>query len=338
MKKLIVFLGLIAMGIAQSCSNEIVLNEDWKDITIIYGLLDASDSVQYIRIEKAFLDENTSALILAQEGDSLFHENINVSLQAISESGQGGGFLPIERVDANAEGLQKEEGVFATAPNYVYKVTEEMKPSFIYKLIIEKGDGGTETETITDVIGDFDITFPLVSSSNFIRFESNRTQRFTWKPEEDAAFYDVMLRMNYLEANVSDPDNFTAKSADWVMAQNIIRQPGESVNRLFQVEIDGANYYKWVQSELEEGDFIRELVDFDLFIYAGGVELDNYINAGRVSSGLTSVEILPTYTNVTNGLGIFSTRYTKTEIGLLPNGRMLDTLATGPYTRNLGFR
>ena len=101
MKKLIVILSILSIVVMQSCSNEFELTENWKDITIIYGLLDASDTAQYIRIEKAFLDETTSALTIAQEADSIFYNNISVSLQAIPPAGVGGGgFFPLTRVDA----------------------------------------------------------------------------------------------------------------------------------------------------------------------------------------------------------------------------------------------
>ena len=64
-----------------SCSNDFDLVDTWKDIPIVYGLLNVNDSVQYIRVEKAFLDEETSALVIAQEPDSLYYGNISVELE-----------------------------------------------------------------------------------------------------------------------------------------------------------------------------------------------------------------------------------------------------------------
>ena len=101
-----------------SCSNEFELNAPAKEIPIVYGLLSRSDDVHYIRIEKAFIDENTSALELAQDPNALYFENVQVEL--VHES-NGDAFL-MERVDASQLGLEREDGIFATTPNILYKL------------------------------------------------------------------------------------------------------------------------------------------------------------------------------------------------------------------------
>lgn len=319
----------------QSCSNEFELTENWKDITIIYGLLDASDTAQYIRIEKAFLDENTSALVMAQVADSFFYDNISVTLQAIPPAGAGGGgFFTLTRVDANLEGYPKEEGVFASSPNYVYKFDQDLKEDFQYKIIVEKADGNDEVSAFTDIIGDFEITFPPQGFDE-LNFASNRDLQVRWRKDDDAAFYDGIMRINYTEATTSTPNNVEAKSLDWVLFRNFPKD-GEAGLNIHTIE--GASFYKFLQSNLEAGNFIREFISADIYVYAGGVELNNYINAGKASSGITSAETLPIYTNINNGLGIFSTRYTQNVTNMTARQAMLDTLSAGPYTKDLGFK
>lgn len=331
MKKL-TFIIAISLVLLYSCSNEFVLTEDWKDITIVHGLLDASDTAQYIRVEKAFLDENTSAYILAQEADSLFYKNVTVTLQEIPQSGgSGGSFNVLTRVDANLEGYQKESGIFATSPNYVYKFNGTLKPTSTYKIIVERADG-EKVEATTGVIGNFGVTFPLTDYK--MRFASGREQQFRWNSDTDAASYDVVLRIHYTEAPANNLTNTTNKFLDWVMFENV-QKTGTG---LVLQTVDGAEFYKFMQGKLEVGDFARELLTMDLLVYAGGEELNNYINAGLVSSGLTSAETLPTYTNISNGLGVFSTRYTEKVIGLEALSTVKDTLRLGPYTKDLGFQ
>ncbi len=105
MRKILVLLIACCVSVSlQNCSNEFELTEKWKDITVVYGLLDGSDTAQYILIEKAFLDESTSALLIAQNPDSLFYNNIIVEMQEIPVSGGSGSFFVLDRVDANLEG------------------------------------------------------------------------------------------------------------------------------------------------------------------------------------------------------------------------------------------
>ena len=71
MKKIFLFIAVVTGGIFYSfCSNDIDLTSEWKDIPVVYGLLSKSDTANYIRVEKAFIDNEKSALDLAQIPDS----------------------------------------------------------------------------------------------------------------------------------------------------------------------------------------------------------------------------------------------------------------------------
>jgi len=65
-----VFLLLFLLLILSACNDDFPINSEWKDITIVYGLLNASDTVQYIKINKAFLGEG-DVYAMAREADSI---------------------------------------------------------------------------------------------------------------------------------------------------------------------------------------------------------------------------------------------------------------------------
>src|SRR5437870_4430063 len=87
-----------------SCSTDFSVTTSWKDITIIYGLLDASDTAQYIKVGKAFLDPATNAYTIAQNPDSLYYKDLNVVLQ----DNVNGTTIQLEKTDGNLEGLTKD--------------------------------------------------------------------------------------------------------------------------------------------------------------------------------------------------------------------------------------
>ena len=62
---LIVF--LIFAGFT-GCETDFDTTAPYKDITIVYGLLDSKDSMQYIKINKAFLAENNVLTYAASPG------------------------------------------------------------------------------------------------------------------------------------------------------------------------------------------------------------------------------------------------------------------------------
>ena len=72
-------LGIILVLLAfSSCENTVDINADWKETIVVYGLLDPNDSVQYIKVNKAFLNQNTSAYTVAQISDSLYLDSTEV--------------------------------------------------------------------------------------------------------------------------------------------------------------------------------------------------------------------------------------------------------------------
>ena len=50
------FVLLCVMQLVSSCSKDFKIDAPYKDITIVYGLLNISDTAHYVIIHKAFLD------------------------------------------------------------------------------------------------------------------------------------------------------------------------------------------------------------------------------------------------------------------------------------------
>ena len=85
-----------------SCNNDLEINENWKDIPVIYGVLNPGsdeniDNISgsgrnydhYVRVQKSFLGDG-SALTYTQVSDSIYYDpdNIDVWLELL-DSGTG---------------------------------------------------------------------------------------------------------------------------------------------------------------------------------------------------------------------------------------------------------
>lgn len=327
-----------------SCSNDFDLVDSWQDVPVVYGLLNVNDSIQYLKIEKAFLDANTSALVVAQEPDSLYYSNISVVLEEINDGAVEFTF-PLELVDANDEGFPKEDGIFATTPNYVFKTTEPLNPQRRYNMVINTGGDTGKTITLQEksgqrsigLIGDFDITKP--TQSTFFIFEPGRNSEFRWESTDDsgarnAAFYDVVMSINYTETQVGNPASATLKTLDWVLRKNM---PALDAN-FQELPVDGTAFYQFLGQELDPADLIcRQLNSFDLTIYAGGEDLYEYINRQAANTGITGTQPLVDYTNLSEGIGILSTRYNKQAYNFQFNAFVYEELLINDLTKDLGF-
>jgi len=63
------FIFLLPVLFINSCKTDFDIIAPYKETTVVYGLLDPDTSVQYIKINKAFLGEG-DALVMAQQMDS----------------------------------------------------------------------------------------------------------------------------------------------------------------------------------------------------------------------------------------------------------------------------
>jgi len=168
------FLFFVFILLGFSCSNDIDLTSEWKDIPIVYGLLSKSDSVHYIRIEKSFLDDDRSALEIAQIPDSLYYPEATVQIQKINSTDDP---LFYQRVDAALEGYPREDGVFATTPNYIYKM-ELPAGAFLeegeeYEFVLDRGENFPIVTAQTTVISDIELTAPKTPDLDSLASESS---------------------------------------------------------------------------------------------------------------------------------------------------------------------
>lgn len=324
------YIMLLLIGLFSfSCSNELNVIEEKKDIPIVYGFLAASDSTQYIRIERAFVDESISALDLAQIPDSLYYDQLDVSL--LDET--TGIEVNLNRIDGNLEGFPREEGAFAQDPNYLYKLDAgrlELDDSHTYQLKIIRGENLPLVTARTNIVGESNLITPNPLSLNPVLdfdVEGGNTT-FSWGSGENATIYDLFLNVNYDERPIGGV--YESKQFTWNVASNL---------STVSYRQDGVEFYTKLASNLEEDSNLeRRFRGCDVIIVAGNAELQEYLRVGQANLGITSTQDVPIYTNLSEGRGIFASRFTTKleEVKLTP--KSLELLANGSITKALNFR
>ena len=82
MQRLLFTLLLLAYFLIPSCKTDFDINAEYKDITIVYGLLNQKDSIHYIRINKAFLGEGNALIMATDPNNTLYpYEDLNVTME-----------------------------------------------------------------------------------------------------------------------------------------------------------------------------------------------------------------------------------------------------------------
>ncbi|MEN0004300.1 MAG: hypothetical protein AAF798_09160 [Bacteroidota bacterium] len=330
--KFVWFCLLVCVGFS-ACETDFTLEGEWRDIPVVYGFISLQDTAHYIRVEKAFLEPGGNAEDVAQIADSLYYENATVQL--IKENGQA---FTLERVDGNLEGYQRQDGPFATAPNFLYKIKKEvinLEGGETIQLLVNRGDDlppvTAETIVISDIIPNEN------SPASPMNWEYNRFVTTAWNVTSEARIFDVRYIFNYRENSADAPTVFEERSVEWVVVNELLREDEPTTTRV-SISPQGESFYRFLGANIPPAENqVRLLSGVDILISGGGEELVEQIEILRVNSGITSSQVIPTYTNLSEGFGLFTSRVSVLRTNLQLNAVSADSLRNGIYTKDLNF-
>ena len=123
--------------------------------------------------------------------------------------------------------------------------------------------------------------------------------------------------------------------------QSIVRTITIPIRRNFSetdFRVENEAFYSGIRSALMvDPNVTRRIQDLKLVVIAGGEELANYIRVTQANLGITSSQDVPTYTNLSTGVGVFSSRNTARSESLELTGPSIDSLQNGRITGMLNF-
>jgi hypothetical protein len=320
--------GLVSLSfLFASCDNELVVTDQWKDIPVVWGLMSKSDTAHYIRVEKAYLDPTTSAYDIARFPDSLYYDNAVVSLKRIA-SGQ---VYTFTRVDGDVEGYPREGGIFAETPNYLYK----MKANQLNLILGDEYEFTLIRNDFTDPVTAETIILPKPVLRNpppgsLLPFKTRATYVFNWNDIPDAGIYDLQMKFHYREKSPESGNLFIPKVVEWTLAKS---------NPNLEYRMDGAEFYNSIKANVKEVAGASRLFDsVDVVLWCGGKELEEFLKINQANTGITSTQDVPLYTNLSEGIGIFTSRNVSYNTGFLLTNQSLDSLKNGSITKHLNFK
>ncbi len=333
-------------SIIPSCNTDVDLIGDYKVTPVVYGLLDQSDSLHYIRINKTFLGQG-NAFEMALVPDSSYFQDVDATVTEILANGTTGRVWQLR--DTIIDG-KSENGVFFAPQHKVYYFATHtyqnnpnlsLKPDAKYRLNIVINGGEFVVKGETELVRDVALTAPSPQSSFTFRGNQNdyRAVPFTWTKGNGRRF-NFNMAFHYKETDVNA--NITEKSFDWNLGEIM----AGSTNNV-SVNANGELFYQLVKNNVPIDNNIvkREHTYFLITLVAGSEDLHNFIIANKPTTSLAQNK--PSFTNLEGGIGIFSSRYTVRMMKyfinpFFQNWRSLDQRSTkelceGQYTGLLKF-
>lgn len=302
-----------------ACSTDIDINADWKETTVVYGLLGATDSTHYLRIHKSYLDPKRGALEVAQIKDSLYYgPSLVVSIEEVNATGAIVNTYICERIDTSL----LQPGVFAGPEMVLYRFyATNLNANHTFRLTVNTGNivATSETQPIA-YPGSLPSGIPpggFVPPSYQGMDWSRQSHSINMRAPRNAKMFNVTVRIIYDEWNQftvtpTDTPGLQRKTIDWLAASN--RQVRNvNADESFQIRLTGRNMFNFMNAVIPVDPNVNRRLRGTLFIFDFADDnLNTFLQVNQPSSSI--VDVRPAFTNIENGLGIFAARRTTPEI------------------------
>ncbi len=320
------------------CSDQIDVNAPYEDTTVIYGLLNKNDNRHYVKINKAFLGE-LDAEQMAQIADSSQYEMLSARVQELDgNAGLVNEFVLLDTLVSN-----KEAGAFYAPEHKLYYFDASLNADHQYKIIVDVPQKELQVFGQTPIIKDFSLSGGTIFGNSVVDvgFKSPAgqfvDQNYQWVSKKDARSYQLTMVVNYDNFYLDNTSETKELYIDYPNQNSLSLEGGESM----QQEISGEAFYQQLEARIPSKSETpnlshRKLNFFTFEMVVAGDELATFIEVNAPSTGINQDK--PLYTNIENGIGVFSTRISlrsifEKQLNNLSKAELYD----GIYTKDLGF-
>lgn len=323
---------ILTLLIFNSCSTELDVNADFRETPIMFALINQNDSINYIRLQRAFSNENGNALEIAKNFDSLYYDTTKVRVYLIEKDLQDNSVDTVDFLQAEYN-QDKAPGDFAAPGQYVYKTdySDFKQEGFEYEFVFENLETGLSASAKTDVVGCDRIISPVRYSCSTEEFIGGLRRNLDFNEDgsnnplsfieldgpENAAFFSLEAVVEYTVKYNDDSrelDTFNTANNVWTvisldMDENV---PSKSYGDNGSLPIGEKAFGTYLarvidtSNDEEEGVLERALLSIQFTFYYYNESYENYLEVNGNFNPLSQTK--PLYTNVQNGLGLVASR------------------------------
>lgn len=331
MKKRFTFVFLMALFLV-SCSTKVDIYADYKEIPVVYGLIEAEADTNFVKITKAFCGNNynpINALEVAQIYDSSEYPGKLDAFIVELKSNYGQSYHPTGRkFDLDTLTLyDKKEGLFYSPLQKVYYTRERFNVNhgterYRYKLYVVKPDSDTVTAETGVVGGDVRVGQTQVS---FQSVPTDAVSSLIFSSTEEAVIYEIGMQFRYREGHTGQP--MVTKEVHWSFGARTLGgyEKVENTDDLYRVYYSLNTLFNYLERAIgndtvwdeNHPNVVRYMDDMTVFIAAAGEDFNNYYQ--YLQSSQNGLSLSSEYSNVEGGVGLFSSRlFVRNTVNLSP--------------------
>ena len=278
------FWAVLLALLMSSCSKDFNSNAPYRDVTVVYGILDADDEVHYVKIYKGFLTDG-NAYEAAQVFDSLYYfDKVTVDMEEYNN----GRKINTWRLDTTTAIPRDLDGDMAAPKQLLYVVNHAINPVNTYKLVITNKESGRVVTAETTVVGETRITSPATQSVDCSHASNNAIK---FQAADNAVAYTIIQYFNYIERN-----KVTGATVRKSLRRNVT--PSPVITTSFQYNPYGL--YEYICSNIEVDNTVDRYLLLDSCVcyevWAVNETYYNYVKTSSISSSVVLDHLV--YTNV----------------------------------------
>jgi hypothetical protein len=348
MKPTFIVLGTCMALLFFSCKPDFDLNAPYKDVTVVYGVLNHQDSIHFVKIYKGFQSHKKGGVFIdAQTPDSIYYyDKINVVLHEYKNDKPTSRKIPLQIT----HDFPRDSGFFYyDKEKIIYYTKESLSKDCAYKIVITHLQTKKETEGMAQILGngiDFE-NFEIYSPSSQMNLLGKSKGSVNFFGAQYAEDYEFHVNFCYFEV-----DKNTKKATDYKIVKNICPKVGENwkptqsgyynkqFSKTFYDDIaahvaPNPNVIRYGGSQKSPGLCI------EIEGWAAGESMVKYLQSNQPFSSFVQVSTI--YTNLTSSedgaaFGFFSSKIKCPTKYFSATPESEDSLVKGPKTAHLGFK
>lgn len=300
-------ISIIALVISfLGCKNDLIINAPYKDMAVIFSFLDQNEPIQYIRIEKLYQNSvSLSTTAGAQITDSLYFDTLIVKIINIVKNDT----FNCYRVDT----IPKNDGFFSSGRNTIYatSIPKNNADQEVYQLLVINPKNNKTFTSQTTLVKDAIIEYRKIA----IRLSpASHSFPFRFLSGNNAFLYDLIVRYQYKETDATDTSIHEIKTVDYYIARSSVYPQNSDC----YTSINSRTYLDFLKSKvLKDDSKKRKTIGITYQAYGGSQEFLRYLELTKPGIGI--VQKKTEYSNISNGLGIFTSRnFNQLNMGLDP--------------------
>ncbi len=288
---------------------------------VVYCILNQDQDIQSLRLSRSY--NSFRADVPPNSPDSIhFERALDVALEQVKD-----GFVE-KRTFFKPVEIVKDSGFFPVNEHWIYQTEMKILPNTKYNLIIYLENSDKIIFSTCTTVTPFEIVNPAYPDVRDLHFQTDHNPLFYWTASANGGIYQIGFILHYDEISISGVEKKETK-----LAFNTKFVHEEAIGLINQSINSNQFYIKLNEQLTSDPQILRQFTSIDAYVVCGGSELAYLVKLQTQGQSFSLME----FTNILNGIGVFSSVLSRQTIDFNLTDATIDSLAYGHYTYDLNF-